>query len=79
MSVESIRARDVEALGANVWTLSPPCQPFTRNNTTSVRTALALADAPLRFDLPAHSSAPKTSSPPPLYAAMIYPRRNATR
>ena len=26
-----------DALAADVWTLSPPCQPYTRNNTTAKR------------------------------------------
>ena len=36
-SIESIKISYLEKLNANCWCMSPPCQPFTRNNTTSVR------------------------------------------
>ena len=36
-SIESIKITYLEKLNVNCWCMSPPCQPFTRNNTTSVR------------------------------------------
>jgi tRNA (cytosine38-C5)-methyltransferase len=38
-SLERVNAATLENLQANVWVMSPPCQPFTRNNTTEERDA----------------------------------------
>lgn len=36
-SIEKLTIKQVEKLNANMWVMSPPCQPHTRNNTTEKR------------------------------------------
>ena len=36
-NIETISVKYIESLQANMWVLSPPCQPFTRNNQTDHR------------------------------------------
>jgi tRNA (cytosine38-C5)-methyltransferase len=36
-SIEHLNAKDISKFEADIWFLSPPCQPFTRNNTTDCR------------------------------------------
>ena len=36
-SIVNLTAREVDALEADIWVMSPPCQPFTRNNETDSR------------------------------------------
>jgi tRNA (cytosine38-C5)-methyltransferase len=38
-SIETLSTKNVDALRADVWMMSPPCQPFTRNNQTESRDA----------------------------------------
>lgn len=35
--INSLTKRVLDKLGADMWCMSPPCQPFTRSNTTSRR------------------------------------------
>ena len=36
-SVEKVSLQQMEEWNADIWVMSPPCQPHTRNNTTSNR------------------------------------------
>lgn len=36
-SIESLKLSHFESLNCNCWCMSPPCQPFTRNNTSASR------------------------------------------
>ncbi|RYH15274.1 hypothetical protein EON65_31990 [archaeon] len=36
-SLEVVTAEELDAYRADIWMMSPPCQPHTRNNTTSKR------------------------------------------
>ena len=36
-SIVNVTTKEVESLEANMWVMSPPCQPFTRNNETQSR------------------------------------------
>lgn len=36
-SIERITVRELNKLAADMWVMSPPCQPFTRNNETDHR------------------------------------------
>lgn len=36
-SIESLKKSYFESLNSNCWCMSPPCQPFTRNNTSDFR------------------------------------------
>jgi tRNA (cytosine38-C5)-methyltransferase len=36
-SIEHVTAKHLNSLQADMWVMSPPCQPHTRNNTTDTR------------------------------------------
>lgn len=36
-SLDKITAKELDSLAADLWMMSPPCQPHTRNNTTDNR------------------------------------------
>lgn len=33
----NLSVRELESIGADIWVMSPPCQPHSRNNTTDKR------------------------------------------
>lgn len=37
MSIEKLTVPMLDALAADIWVMSPPCQPHTRNNRTTKR------------------------------------------
>mmetsp|Transcript_14697 Transcript_14697/g.14794 ORF Transcript_14697/g.14794 Transcript_14697/m.14794 type:complete len:160 (-) Transcript_14697:118-597(-) len=36
-SIESVSVKELDDYKADLWVMSPPCQPYTRNNTTEKR------------------------------------------
>lgn len=38
--IESVPVSVLDKLEADIWVMSPPCQPYTRNNTTNTRDSL---------------------------------------
>lgn len=36
-SIDRLSIKELDALSCNLWVMSPPCQPFTRNNQTENR------------------------------------------
>ena len=39
-SIEKLSAKELQSFNADVWLMSPPCQPHTRNNTSEKRDVL---------------------------------------
>jgi len=45
--IDKLKVKDIDELGCNFWMMSPPCQPFTRNNQTCNRDTADPRAAPL--------------------------------